>query len=192
MKKGLKFYLSLFYYTFKLSAFTFGGGYVIVPLMKKQFVEKLGWIDEKEMLDFIAIAQSTPGAMAVNTSILIGYHLASIPGALITLLGTVTPPLIIITVISFFYEAFSSNKIVANVLHGMQSGVCAVIIDAVIGMGRNVVKLKKAVPILIMIFSFIAVVAFKINVIIIIIACALIGLANMFITRKKEQRHDLS
>jgi chromate transporter len=75
----MKFYWKLFIYTFQLSAFTFGGGYVIVPLMKKQFVEKLGWINEQEMLDFTAIAQSSPGAMAVNASVLLGYHLSGIP-----------------------------------------------------------------------------------------------------------------
>ena len=87
----MKFYWKLFTSTFQLSAFTFGGGYVIVPLMKKQFVEKLGWIDEKEMLDFTAIAQSSPGAMAVNASVLLGYHLSGIPGALVSILGTVLP-----------------------------------------------------------------------------------------------------
>lgn len=179
MKRDIKFYWKLFLSTFQLSAFTFGGGYVIVPLMKKQFVEKLGWIDEHEMLDFTAIAQSTPGAMAVNASVLLGYRLAGIPGALVSVLGTVLPPLILLSVISVGYGAFISNQIVKNVLRGMQAGVCAVIIDVVVDMGRKIVKDKKLVPILIMFAAFIAVAAFKVNVAFVILICGLVGLLTM-------------
>ncbi|MEG2550561.1 MAG: chromate transporter, partial [Erysipelotrichaceae bacterium] len=83
MKKDFNFYFKLFRATFSLSAFTFGGGYVIVPLMRRKFVDDYHWIDEKEMIDMVAIAQSAPGAMAVNTSILVGYRLAKIKGALV-------------------------------------------------------------------------------------------------------------
>ena len=95
MKSKLKQYATLFLSTFQLSAFTFGGGFVIIPLIRKKFVEQLGWIGEEEMLDLAAIAQSSPGAIAVNISILVGYRVAGIPGALLTVVGTVTPPLII-------------------------------------------------------------------------------------------------
>lgn len=84
---NLQKYKKLFFSTFKLSACTFGGGFVIIPLMRKEFVEKLGWIEEDEMLDLTAIAQSAPGAIAVNASILIGYHVAGFPGAMLTVLG---------------------------------------------------------------------------------------------------------
>ena len=87
-------YLTLFTSTFKISACTFGGGFVIIPLLRKKFVDELHWIEEDEMLDLTAIAQSSPGAIAVNASIVIGYHVAGIPGALISILGTVLPPLI--------------------------------------------------------------------------------------------------
>ena len=100
MKKGL--YIRLFGETFRLSACTFGGGFVIIPLMRKRFVEELKWIEEQEMLDLTAIAQSSPGAIAVNAAILIGYHAAGIPGAMTTELGSVMPPIIIIYGISFF------------------------------------------------------------------------------------------
>lgn len=101
-----KKYKKLFCSTFKLSACTFGGGFVIIPLMKKKFVEELGWIEEQEMMDLTAIAQSSLGAIAVNASILVGYHVAGIPGALLTVLGTVLPPLGIISAISFFIRNF--------------------------------------------------------------------------------------
>ena len=116
MTKDMKFYLKLFSSTFYLSAFTFGGGYVIIPLMKKKFVDEYQWIEEKEILDLTAIAQSTPGAMAVNVAILIGYRMAGILGAVITILGTILPPLIILTVISLAYSAFIENQIVKLIL----------------------------------------------------------------------------
>ena len=82
----------LFFSSLKLSAFTFGGGYVIIPLMRKTFVEKYHWLSENEMMDLTAIAQSAPGAIAVNAAILVGYRIAGVVGALITVLGTVLPP----------------------------------------------------------------------------------------------------
>ena len=142
MKKDFAFYRKLFCSTFYLSAFTFGGGYVIIPLMRKKFVEQYHWIEEEEMLDLTAIAQSSPGAIAVNASILIGYRLAGLFGALVTVLGTVLPPLIILSVISVAYTAFQNSLIVQLVLRAMQAGVAAVIADVVISMGWDVLKRK--------------------------------------------------
>jgi len=189
LKRDLKFYLKLFSYTFRLSAFTFGGGYVIVPLMKKQFVDKLNWIDEKEMLDFIAIAQSSPGAMAVNASVMLGYHLAGIPGALVSVFGTVLPPLILLSIISIGYSAFISNTIVRNVLRGMQAGVSAVIIDVVLDMGSKIIKDKKLFSIIIMLAAFAAVAIFKVNVVYVILICAFLGLMSV-LKNKPEQEEE--
>ena len=122
MKKDFAFYRKLFTSTFYLSAFTFGGGYVIIPLMRKKFVEQFHWIEETEMLDLTAIAQSAPGPIAVNASILIGYRLAGFAGAMVSTLGTVLPPLIILSLISLAYTAFQSSLIVKLVLRGMQAG----------------------------------------------------------------------
>ena len=124
-------YRKLFLSTFELSACTFGGGFVIIPLMRKKFVEELGWIEEEEMLDLTAIAQASPGAIAVNASIMLGYHIAGIPGAILAVLGTVLPPLIIISIISMFYQAFRNNVIVSMAMRGMLCGVAAVICDVV-------------------------------------------------------------
>ena len=96
----------LFFSTLCLSAFTFGGGYVIVTLLKQKFVDELHWIGDEEMLDLVAIAQSSPGAIAVNGAIVVGYKLAGIPGILVSVLGAIIPPFLILTVISFFYSAF--------------------------------------------------------------------------------------
>lgn len=176
MKKDLSFYCKLFFSTFCLSAFTFGGGYVIIPLMRKKFVEQYHWIEEEEMLDLTAIAQSSPGAIAVNASILIGYRLAGLLGALVTVIGTVLPPLIILSVISVAYTAFQNSLIVQLVLRAMQAGVAAVIADVVITMGWDVLKKKLWLPITIMFGSFVAACFFDVNVILIILVCAVIGL----------------
>ena len=113
----------LFLSTLYLSAFTFGGGYVIVTLMKQKFVDELHWIEEDEMLDLVAIAQSAPGAIAVNGAIVVGYKLAGVLGALTAILATIIPPFVIISVISYFYEIFRDNFIVSRLLSGMQAGV---------------------------------------------------------------------
>lgn len=142
MENKAKIRLKLFISTLYMSAFTFGGGYVIITLLKQKFVDELHWIDEKEMLDLVAIAQSSPGAIAVNGAIVIGYKLDGILGAFIAILGTVLPPFLIISVVSYFYEAFQSNLIVSLMLEGMQSGVAAVIAAVVINMGVGIVKEK--------------------------------------------------
>ncbi|WP_312645527.1 chromate transporter [Hydrogenoanaerobacterium sp.] len=187
MKKDLKVYRKLFTSTFYLSAFTFGGGFVIIPLMKKKFVDDLKWIEEEEMLNLAAIAQSSPGAVAVNASILLGYRIAGFFGALVTILGTVLPPLITLSIISLFYTAFRDNVVVAAVLKGMQAGVAAVIADVTINMGGNVVKEKKMLPIFVMMGAFIATFFFKVNVIFIILICGTLGAVMAFQSEKSRK-----
>ena len=171
-------YGKLFLSSFKLSACTFGGGFVIIPLMTKRFVEELGWIEEEEMLDLTAIAQSSRGAIAVNASMLVGYHVAGIPGALITVLGTVLPPLVIISVISLFYQAFRDNAVVSMAMAGMLCGVAAVIFDVVFGMMKTVLRQKRVQPVMVLIGAFLAVRFFSVNIVIIILVCGLIGAAD--------------
>ncbi|MEG2001966.1 MAG: chromate transporter [Clostridia bacterium] len=181
-------YWKLFCATFYLSAFTFGGGFVIIPLMKKKFVDDLHWIEEEEMLNLVAIAQSSPGAVAVNASILVGFRVAGVFGAVVSIFGTVLPPLVIISIISLFYTAFRDNVVVNAVLKGMQAGVAAVIADVVINLGKNVVKEKSIVSTLVMAGAFVATFFFKINVMYIILACGAIGAAKILLqTRKKSK-----
>ena len=171
-------YKELFFSTFKLSACTFGGGFVIIPLMRKKFVEELGWIEEDEMLDLTAIAQSSPGAIAVNAAILVGYHVAGILGAMLTVLGTVLPPLIIISIISMFYQAFRHNAVVNMAMAGMLCGVAAVICDVVINMAKTILQKKCMLPVAVMTSSFIAARFYSVNIIIIILVCGIIGAAD--------------
>lgn len=185
MEKNFKFYIKLFYSTFCLSAFTFGGGYVIVPLMRKKFVNELSWLEEDEMLDLTAIAQSAPGAMAVNAAILVGYRLAGILGAGITILGTVLPPLIILSTISLFYVAFRDSTIVSALMFGMQAAIAAVIVDVVWSMSHNLIKESGKKIILAILVIFIASYIFNINLILIIITCAAIGGLSIYKGKKE-------
>ena len=185
LRNGIKTYLTLFFSTLKISAFTFGGGFVIIPMLRSKFITDLGWIDEEEMLDLIAIAQSAPGAVAVNASVLIGYRVAGIRGALSALLGTVLPPLVILSVISMFYAAFRDSAAVSRVLKGMQAAVAAVIADVVITMAYNVIKDRRIFPVLIMISAFTAAHLFGVNVIYIVIVCAAVGALFMRPERKE-------
>lgn len=180
MIRDIRFYLKLFTSTFYLSAFTFGGGYVIIPLMRKKFVSEYHWIEEKEMLDLTAIAQSTPGAIAVNAAILVGYRLAGYIGSMITIIATVLPPLIILSVISIAYTAFINNLFIKFILRGMQAGVAAVIIDVVISMVISLIKEKKVLPAIVMICAFIATFVLHINVVIILLVSGLIGALSMY------------
>lgn len=175
MQKTPGNYWKLFCATFTLSAFTFGGGYVIVPLMQKRFVEGLRWMSEEEMTNIVAMGQSSPGAIAINTSILAGWHLFGALGAGLSLLGTVLPPLLIISVIAVFYRSFSDNAVVAAVLRAMQAGVAALIFDAMVSMVGRLVRTKKLVPLLLFAAAFLARAAFGVNIAYILLFCGMAG-----------------
>lgn len=166
----------LFLTTLYISAFTFGGGFVIVTFMKHKFVDELHWIDEQEMLDFTALAQSCPGAIAVNAAILVGWNVYGFAGMIVATLGTILPPMIILSVVSFFYAIFSTNVWVAVVLKGMQAGVAAVILDATCSLGESVLKEKSSLSIFIMTAAFVCDFFLGVNVVYIILVAACIGI----------------
>lgn len=179
---------TLFFATLYLSTFTFGGGYVIVTLLKDKFVDHYHWIDEEEMLDLVAIAQSSPGAIAVNGAIVVGYKLSGIPGVLVAVLGAIIPPMIIISLISVFYDAFRANPFISSLLAGMKSGVGAVIISVVYDMGKGIVQTKDWINIAIMGLSFCISYFFGVNVILIIISVAIFGLLRTIIQEKRGKQ----
>lgn len=182
-------YYKLFMSTLTLSAFTFGGGFVIVPLMKKKFVDELSWIEEKEMIDLVSIAQSSPGALTVNASIIVGYKVKGIRGAIVATLGAVIPPLLIITVIAFFYDVFITNKSVNKVLSAMNIGVAAILIDVVYDLAKGVIKDFKVYAVIMILAVFIAS-YIRVNIIIIILLGGLSGyfyFRNKFNLSKKER-----
>ncbi len=177
----------LFKATFALSAFTFGGGFVIVSLMKKKFVEELQWLDEDEMLDITAIAQSSPGPIPINASVILGYRMKGIVGSLVAVLGTSLPPMIIISIISVFYTQFRENKIIATALQVMRAGVAAVIFGVVINLAKNVCMTKRALYIGLMIISFICTYFFKVSAMLVILTCLSIGILDLLWNIRKDR-----
>ena len=172
---------------FVLSACTFGGGFVIVSLMKKKFVEELQWLEEDEMLDVTAITQSSPGPLPVNASVIIGYRMAGIIGSLVAILGTILPPMIIISVISLFYEQFRTNRYVAIALQVMRAGVAAVIFDVVINLAVNVCKTRRILYIAMMVVAFVCTYFLGVSAMIIIFICLGIGLIDLFVSMRKSK-----
>ena len=179
---------TLFFSMLYISAFTFGGGFVIVTLMKRKCVDELHWLDEAEMLGLTALAQSAPGAIAVNAAILVGWKVGGLAGMLTAVLGTVIPPVTILSVISLFYQLFAENRYVALMLRGMQCGVAAVILDVSVSMGIKVAKEKQALRLLILAAAFAASFLWRVNVIWIILCTAVIGVISALTNRKGARR----
>lgn len=167
-----------------ISAFTFGGGFVIVTFMKRKFVDDLHWISEEEMLDMTALAQSSPGAIAVNAAILVGWKAAGFAGMLAAVLGTVIPPMVILSVISLFYQLLAENRYVALILRGMQSGVAAVILDVSVSLGIRSLKDGQWMHAVVMAAAFIASFFFSVNVVWIILCAAAAGILITLSSRK--------
>lgn len=173
------FYWKLFSSTFLISAFTVGGGYVIIPLLKAKYVDEYGWIDDKEALDMVAIAQSMPGIVAVNACIILGYRMAGLMGSITALLATTLPPLITIGIIARCYDAFASNHVVQMALKGMQCGATALIVQVAINLFWKQAKKKLLLPLAIVLATFVANVFFNVNIMALVIIDGLIGLFLM-------------
>ena len=178
----------LFKATFLLSAFTFGGGFVIVSLMKKKFVEDLQWLEEEEMLDITAIAQSSPGPIPINASVILGHRMYGVIGSLVAILGTALPPMIIISVISVFYTQFRSNRIIAIALQVMRAGVAAVIFDVVINLAKNVIATKRTLYILLMATAFVGKVILGVDAMIVILCCLVVGLVDLAMELRSNRK----
>ena len=159
-----------------ISAFTFGGGFVIVTLMKRKFVDELHWINETEMMDLTALAQSCPGAIALNAAILVGWRAAGFWGVAAAVLGTIVPPMVILSVISLCYGAFAANPFVALVLKGMKAAVAAVILDVVCSLGGKVAENRSPLDFAVMAAAFLASYVLHVNAVWVLLAAAAVGL----------------
>ena len=175
----------LFKECFLLSTFTFGGGYVIIALMKKKFVDELHLLTEDEILDITTIAQSGPGAVAVNAALLLGYKIKGVIGAMTSVVATILPPMIILTVISYFYDAFISNVLIANILNSMTAVVAAVILDIVFGMLMGVIKGKKVPQYISLAIAFFFVFVHRLNILYLILMGIGMGVIYTLIQSKR-------
>ena len=188
-KKKVDFALlkKLFWTVFTLSACTFGGGFVIVSLMKKKVVEEHQWLEEDEMLDITAIAQSSPGPIPVNASVILGYRLHGILGSFVAVFGTILPPMILLSIIAIFYDQFRSNRIISIALTVMRAGVAAVIFDVVINLAKNILHTKRALYIVLMVITFIMGYFLKVSAMIIILCCLVTGFICVILEIRKKK-----
>lgn len=184
MKEKLKLYLWLIKVNLFISAFTFGGGYVVVPMVRKYFIEKKQRFTEEELMEMAAIAQSTPGAIAINMVSLAGYRTAGVLGTVISCISAIIPPLLILSVVSLFYSAFITNTIVAAVLKGMQAGVAALIVDFIVDMTSMILKERSVLLTGLVVVSFAMSFFTSVNVIFILLGSCLICLVQVWFKRK--------
>ncbi len=186
VKRTPKEYVTLFLTFFKIGAFTFGGGYAMIPLIQKEVVDNHKWVTADDILEVIAIAESTPGPIAVNAATFVGYKFGGFWGAFCATLGVVSPSFLIIVLLSSLISRFQDNKVVQYAFFGIRAGVLALIVKALVNMYRKCPK--SSVAYCIFAFSFIMVALLNIKAIYVLIACALIGLAASFVAKRKEAK----
>lgn len=170
------FYWKLFQSTFLISAFTVGGGFVIIPLLRAKYVDEYGWLDDKETLNLVSIAQSMPGVVAVNAAIILGYRMAGLRGALTALAATILPPLVTLSVISCAYDWFATNPYVRYALKGMQCGATALIVNVAIDLLQKQWRKKLLWPLAIIVGTFMANFFFGVNIMLLVVIDGLLGL----------------
>lgn len=174
----MKMLLDLFCTFFRIGAFTFGGGYAMLSLIQREVVENKKWATDEEVLDYYAVAQCTPGVIAVNTATFIGYKHKGILGAVAATAGVVFPSLIIITVIAAVLQNFMQYKITQHIFGGIRVCVAVLIINAVLTMGKKAIKDRLCV--IIALLSFVASVMIpSLSPVFIVLAAALLGIATM-------------
>ena len=191
--KKIKGYLSLFLTMLKIGGFTFGGGYAMIALLENEFVEKKKWIEKDEFLDVAAIAESTPGPIAINAATYIGYKNAGIIGSMIATLGICIPSFIIIYTISLFFDAFLSLTLVAYAFKGIQ--ICVVYLILTAGLKMLAHMKKNAFNMIIISTTLICMVMFslfavKFSTIFYIIISGVCGVAVYLLgkIRKEEEQ----
>ena len=170
----MKDLLDLFFTFARIGGFTFGGGYAMLPMLQRELVDKKKWTTEENLMDYYAIAQCTPGVIAVNTATLIGYRLKGITGGIIATLGVVFPSIVIITIIAAVLNNFADLKIVQDAFIGIRACVCALILDAVLKLGKKAITDK--ITLFIAIFVFALTCFLDVSPILLVLLAAVAGL----------------
>ena len=175
--------LQLFLTFMKIGGFTFGGGYAMIPLIQKETVEVKKWITDDDILEIIAIAESTPGPIAINSATFVGYRTAGVLGAMLATLGVVLPSFVVITLISFVLTQFQELRAVQYAFFGIRAGVLALIVKAFWTMYKKCPK--GIVSYIVMVFAFCLSAFTDLNVIIAIVAAAVFGLITTLISKRR-------
>ena len=189
----MKKYLSLFFTMLKIGLFTFGGGYAMIALLENEFVEKKKYMEKDEFLDMVAIAESTPGPIAINAATYIGYKHAGVLGSLVATVGVCIPSFVIIYVISLFFDAFLSFKLVEYAFRGIQVCVIYLIFSAGLKMLGSMKKTALSISIVssvvlcMLLFSLFAV---KFSTILYILICGLVCLSIYLVKQMKQKKEE--
>lgn len=178
--------LSLFLTFLKIGAFTFGGGYAMIPLIQNEVSEKKKWITDDDILDIIAISESTPGPISVNAATFIGYKLGDFLGAFLATTGVVLPAFLIILIISSILREFQDIKAVQYAFFGIRAGVLALVLKALVTMYKK--SAKNLISYIVALFAFVSVSLFDLNVLIVIVLCALIGLIYSLTAARRNKQ----
>lgn len=184
-KMKASIYFKLFVAFFRIGLFTIGGGYAMLPMLRKEVVNKYGWATDEEMLDYFAIGQSTPGIIAINTSTFIGFKKAGVIGALFSTLGMILPSWIIIITIAIFFETFAQYAIVQSALVGIRVVVVVLILNVVIKMGKR--SITNWIKALLFVTAFTVIMFFGVSSIYAVSGAIVLGiLSHIYLEMKKE------
>lgn len=186
MKRSYKELGKIFATFFKIGAFTFGGGYAMIPLIQKETVETHKWITDDDILEIIAIAESTPGPIAINSATFVGYRTCGVLGAAAATLGVVLPSFLIILGISYVLREFQELKAVQYAFNGIRAGVLALLFKALWGMYKKSPKGWAAY--VVMAGSFLLTAILDVNVLYVIIGCAVFGLVTALLAERRMQK----
>ena len=185
-KDKIKTIMYLFMSFLRIGAFTFGGGYAMIPLIQTEVVEKKNWITDKDILDIIAISESTPGPISINAATFIGYKICGFWGAFFSTFGLVLPSVVIISLLSMVLGLVENNKIVQYAFSGIRAGVLALIVKALISMYKQCPK--NLFSYIVLGLAFLVVAIFDVNVIYVVIGCGLLGLVYSLIATRRNEK----
>ena len=178
---GVEMLFDIFKTFFKIGAFTIGGGYAMIPIIQKEVVDNKKWMKNEEFLDAIAVTNSLPGPLAINSATFVGYKTAGAPGALVAALGAVLPSFIIILIIAIFFSNFSNNALLDHIFAGVRPAVVALIVYALVKLAKSagITKINMAIGTV----ALAAILLLKLHPIFVVI---LAGIAGMFIFKGRE------
>lgn len=180
--------LGIFWSFFKIGAFTFGGGWAMIPLIRKELVFKRKWMEDQEFVDILAVAQSGPGPIAINTSVIGGYKMRGLPGAIVATLGSSLPSFLVILVVAAFFLRIKNSTAVEAVFKGMRPAIFGLLTAAVWQVGKTSIKNRRDV-----VFALLAgfvLLAFKVNPIFVVLAAAVAGIVMGWIEKSSKTRKE--
>ena len=186
MKNKLKTLWALFITFFKIGGFTFGGGYAMIPLIQAEAVERKKWITDDDILEIVAIAESTPGPVAINSATFVGYRTCGVLGSVCATLGVVLPSFVIILLISFVLREFQEIKAVQYAFNGIRAGVLALLSKALWNMYKK--SPKGWVGYCVMGGSFILAAFLKVNIFLVILCCAVFGVVTSYMMERRATK----